>query len=301
MVSPRRRTSHRQLTNWLWGLVFTLPGIVGLLAFTAYPIFSSLYFSFTSYSIIGRYKWVGLLNYERLLTDDPEFYNALYNTVFLVVFGVPLGITVAFLLALLLNQKVKGLAVFRTLFYLPSILPAIASAMLWLWIYHLTNGVFNNILALVGISGPNWVGDPLWAKPSLILMGTWGVGGTMLIQLAGLQDVPQDLYDAAMVDGAGRWAKLVNITIPFVSPYLFFSLVTGLIGGFQYFAPVYIMTAGGPVRSTAVYVFNLWENAFQNLKMGYASAQAWILLIIVAACTALVFGSLARRVYYGGR
>lgn len=295
------RISRRRLTLWFWGILFTLPGVLGLVMFTAYPILASFYYSFTSYTMIGRWRWIGLMNYERLFKEDPEFYNVLFNTVYLVGFGVPLGISVAFLLAVLLNQRVRGLAVYRTLFYLPSILPSVASAMLWTWIYHPTNGVFNALLQYLGIVGPNWLGDPAWAKPSLILMNLWGAGGFMLIFLAGLQDVPQELYDAAMVDGAGRWAKFRHITIPFMSPYLFFALVTGLIHGFQYFAPVYIMTGGDPVRSTAVYVYYIWENGFFFLRMGYASALAWILFVIIALCTIAIFGSVSRRVYYGGR
>ncbi|MBI2940098.1 MAG: sugar ABC transporter permease [Chloroflexi bacterium] len=302
LAAPRRaRVSRRELSNFAYGLLFALPGLIGLLTFVAYPVFASLYYSFTSYSIIGRYRWVGLGNYVNLLTLDDEFWNVLGNTTYFVALSVPLHLVVALLLALLLNSRVPGLSVYRTLFYLPSVVPAVATAMLWLWMYHPTNGILNSLLDVFGIVGPNWLGDRAWAKPALVLMSVWGGGGLMLILLAGLQDVPQELYDAAEVDGAGWWPRFWNVTIPFLSPHLFFGLVTGLIGGFQYFTQVYIMTSGGPARSTAVYSFYLWENAFQFLKMGYASAMAWILLMIVAACTALVFITASRRVYYGGR
>ncbi|MBI2940093.1 MAG: sugar ABC transporter permease [Chloroflexi bacterium] len=300
----RLSASHfgrRRLTTFISGLLFAAPGIVGFLAFVAYPIVASLYYSFTSYAIVGRYRWVGLENYVTLLTLDPEFWNVLGNTTYFVALSVPLHIVVALLLALLLNSRVPGISVYRTLFYLPSVVPPVATAMLWLQVYHPTNGILNAILDVFGIVGPNWLGDRAWAKPALVVMSVWAGGALMLILLAGLQDVPQDLYDAADVDGAGWWPRFWNVTIPFVSPQLLFGLVTGLIGGFQYFTQVYVMTGGGPARATAVYAFYLWENAFQFLKMGYASAMAWILLVIVAVCTALVFGTLSRRVYYGGR
>ncbi len=296
----RLRISRRRLECELWGLLFTSLGILHLIWLTAYPVLASLYYSFTSYSVIGRWRWIGLQNYERLF-QDPEFYNAIYNTLYLIVLGLPIGIFASFLLAILLNQRVRGLSVYRTLFYLPSILPAVATAVLWTWIFHPTHGLLNIALQLLGIVGPNWLADPAWAKPALIVMGLWGAGGSTLVFLAGLQDVPQELYDAAMVDGAGRWAKFRYITIPFMSPYLFFSLVTGLIGGFQAFTSAYVLTFGGPVRSTVTYVFYLWENGFSYLKMGYACALAWVLFVVIVVFTLITFHLVGPRVYYAGR
>jgi multiple sugar transport system permease protein len=292
--------SRLEWAEQISGMLFTLPAILGLLVFTAYPILASLYYSFTNYSITSRYRWIGLDNYRKLVEDDPVFWNSLYNTIYYVAGAIPLGITFAFFIAALLNMRIKGLAFYRTIFFLPTIVPAVASAVLWLWLFNPDYGLINGLLALIGISGPGWLVSPTWSKPALILMSLWGVGGTMVIFLAGLQDVPQELYEAAMIDGAGRWAKAWHVTIPFMSPYLLFSLVTGLIGGFQYFAQVYVMTAGGPADSTRMYGLYLFQNGFEYFKMGYASAMAWILFMIVVAVTVIVFRSGARHVYYGG-
>ncbi|MBV7339643.1 sugar ABC transporter permease [Chloroflexi bacterium TSY] len=266
-----------------------------------YPIVMSLYYSFTSYSILGSGKWIGLVNYQSLWNDQ-NFWVSLYNTAYFVIFSVPLGIVVALGLALLLNINVRGMSIYRTVFYLPSIVPAVASAVVWAYVFNPQYGVLNNLLRLIGIAGPGWLASPEWSKPALIVMSTWGVGGLMIILLAGLQDVPQELYDAARVDGATWWPRFRQVTVPFISPHLFFALVTGLIGGFQYFTQVHVLTngAGGPARSTLVYALYLYQNAFQFFKMGYASAMAWILLVIVVLCTTLVFRNLAGRVYYGG-
>lgn len=297
----RRRWRRQSVHNFLWGLLFTFPAIVGLAWFMVYPIVMSLYYSFTSYSILGSGKWIGLVNYQSLWNDQ-NFWVSLYNTAYFVIFSVPLGIVVALGLALLLNINVRGMSIYRTVFYLPSIVPAVASAVVWAYVFNPQYGVLNNLLRLIGIAGPGWLASPEWSKPALIVMSTWGVGGLMIILLAGLQDVPQELYDAARVDGATWWPRFRQVTVPFISPHLFFALVTGLIGGFQYFTQVHVLTngAGGPARSTLVYALYLYQNAFQFFKMGYASAMAWILLVIVVLCTTLVFRNLAGRVYYGG-
>lgn len=300
MLHLGRRLTPREIAAFRDGLLFTLPAIIGLIAFTAYPIVASLYYSFTDYPIVGEPIWIGLDNYVELFVYDSDFWQALYNTVYYVVFAVPVGIVVAFLLANLLNMRVGGLAIYRTIFYLPSITPPVAAAMLWLWLLHPQHGAVNNLLAIFGIVGPGWLFEPTWAKPSLVLMSAWGVGGLMVIFLAGLQDVPRELYEAAQIDGAGRLARFRHVTIPITSPHLFFALVTGLIGAFQYFAQVYVMTAGGPAGSTRMYALYLYENGFRFFKMGYASAMAWILLVLVVAVTAIVFRTTARRVYYGG-
>lgn len=297
----RRRWRRQSVHNFLWGLLFTFPAIVGLAWFMVYPIVMSLYYSFTSYSILGSGKWIGLVNYQSLWNDQ-NFWVSLYNTAYFVIFSVPLGIVVALGLALLLNINVRGMSIYRTVFYLPSIVPAVASAVVWAYVFNPQYGVLNNLLRLIGIAGPGWLASPEWSKPALIVMSTWGVGGLMIILLAGLQDVPQELYDAARVDGATWWPRFRQVTVPFISPHLFFALVTGLIGGYQYFTQVHVLTngAGGPARSTLVYALYLYQNAFQFFKMGYASAMAWILLVIVVLCTTLVFRNLAGRVYYGG-
>ncbi len=296
----RSRISPAAWRNFRAGLLFGAPAIIGLLAFSIYPILSSLVDSFTSFDMIRPAKFVGLGNYTTLFTQDSLFWSTLYNTIYYVIFAVPLGIIVAFLLAMLLNQKIRGLSIYRTIFYLPSITPFVASAVLWVWVFNPQYGLLNTILAFVGVKGPGWLGDPNWSKPALILMSIWGVGGLMVIFLAGLQGVPSEQYEAAGIDGANRWQLLRHVTIPFMGPYFLFGLVAGLIGGFQYFTQVYVMTQGGPANSTNVYALYLFQNAFSYFKMGYASAMAWILFLLIAACTALVFRSSASRVYYGG-
>lgn len=295
-----RRRDPQARRNFLWGLFFTSPAIIGLLGFTAYPLLASLYYSFTSYSMFGPIRWIGLTNFTDLFTDS-NWWLSLYNTFYILIFSVPLGILVALGLALLLNSKVRGITVYRTIFYLPSIVPIVASAVVWSYVLNPQYGVLNNILSAFGINGPGWLTSPDWSKPALILISVWGVGNLMIIMLAGLQDVPQDLYDASRVDGAGVWGRFWNVTIPFLSPHLLFALVTGLIAAFQYFAPAYVLTngEGTPAGSTLISSLYLYQNAFRFFKVGYASAMAWVLFIIIVVCTVLVFRFVGRRIYYG--
>jgi multiple sugar transport system permease protein len=283
------------------GLLFTGPALLGLIFFVFYPVIAAFYYSFTDYSIIQEPYWVGLENYTLLFTDDPLFQISLWNTIYYVGASVPLQVVGAFGLALLLNIKVKGQSIYRTLFYLPSIMPLVATSMLWLWIFNPQYGILNSLLGLVGIQGPGWISSPAWAMPSLILMSVWGVGGWVVIYLAGLQDVPLELMDAAELDGANEGQKLWYITTPLMSPYILFHTINGLIFGFQYFTEVFIMTRGGPGTATLVYSMYLFQNAFQYFKMGYASAMAWILFGIVLLATLIIFRSSAKRIYYGGQ
>lgn len=298
------KSSAIERQNFRNGLLFCSPAIIGLLAFTLYPVVASLYYSFCNYPMLKPPVWVGVANYKTLF-NDPVFYTSLGNTVYYAVFATPLGIIVAFLLALLLNQKVKGLAIFRTMFFVPSIVPMVAGSVLWLWLLNPNYGLINGILTAMHVPTsmiPGWMADPKWAKPALILMSTWGVGGWMLIYLAGLQDVPQDLYEAAEIDGANTMQKMWNVTVPFMSPHLFFTLVMGFIGAAQYFTQAFVMTngQGGPVDSTRFFSLYLFQNAFQYWKMGYACAMAWILFIVILLFTLLLFKSSARYIYYGG-
>ena len=297
---PRRGNAQAR-RNFLWGLFFTSPAIIGLLWFTAYPLLASLYYSFTSYSMFGSIRWIGLVNFTDLFTDS-NWWLSLYNTFYLLIFSVPLGILIALGMALLLNAKVRGITLYRTIFYLPSIIPIVAAAVVWNYVLNPQYGVLNNILGIFGINGPGWLSSPDWAKPALILISLWGVGNLMIIMLAGLQDVPQDLYDASRVDGAGVWARFRNVTLPFLSPHLLFALVTGLIAAFQYFAPAYVLSngEGTPAGSTLISSLYLYQNAFRFFKVGYASAMAWVLFIIVVVCTLLVFRFVGRHIYYGG-
>ena len=301
MASTSARRSRGWLRTELTGLLFSSPAIIGLAAVMAYPVAASLYYSFCNYSVLKPPTWVGMANYERLLTDE-LFWTSLWNTLYFAAFSVPLGIIVAFLLALLLNVKVRGMTVYRTIFYLPSIVPMVASSVLWIWLFNPQYGAVNALLRHVpGISDPpGWLSDPAWAKPTIILWSIWGVGNTVVIFLAGLQGVPQALYEAAEVDGASPWQRTLSITVPYMTPYLFFALVMGLIGSFQFFTPAMVMTngTGGPADSTMFYALNLFHRAFSDFKMGYACAMAWVLFILVVIATLVVVKSSARYVYY---
>lgn len=299
---PRRLgLTPREWADFRHGLLFCSPIIIGLLCFTAYPIVASFYYSFNDYNALQPPEWIGLANYEEMFFIDDRFWYALYNTVYYVGLAVPLGVVFSFFLASILNMKVSGLAFYRTIFFIPSIVPVVATSILWLWIFNPQYGIANTMLAYLGIVGPGWISDPAWSKPSLVLMSLWTVGNTVVIFLAGLQDVPQELYEAAQLDGASGWQRIRHITIPMMSPHLLFATVTGLIFGFQYFTQVFIMTNGGPAFSSTVYAMYLYLNAFQYFKMGYASAMAWILFVIVATASFVVFRLTARRVHYGGQ
>jgi multiple sugar transport system permease protein len=283
-----------------WGFVFISPWLLGFLLFTAGPMLGSLYLSFCKYDL-HRLSWVGARNYEVLLTRDPLFWRSLVNTAIYVFFSVPLGLTGSLLIALLLNQKVRGIALFRTLFYLPSLVPAVASALVWAWIFHPDSGLLNYGLAFLGIQGPAWLQDPKTALAALILMTLWGIGGArMIIFLAGLQGIPDELYEAASLDGARTWATFRHVTLPMLSPTLFFNLVLGIIGSFQVFTSAYVLTNGGPANATLTYVLYLYFNAFRYFKLGKASAMAWILFVILLVFTLIQFRSAARWVYYAG-
>ncbi|GAB4125304.1 MAG: sugar ABC transporter permease [Roseiflexaceae bacterium] len=273
--------------------------IIGFLAFDAGPIIASLVISFTNWSALKPPEWVGFANYQRMLID-PLFYKALSNSLYYGFGSVGLGMIVSFLLALLLNQKVAGVAIFRTIFYLPSVVSGIAVAILWIMILHQDFGLINSALAWFGIKGPGWLVQPQWAMPALILMSIWGAGGSMVIFLAGLQSVPPHLYEAASIDGAGEWGKFWNITVPMMSPVIFYNLIVGFIASIQGFVLVLIMTNGGPANATLVYGLYLYRVAFQFFQMGYASALAWVLLVVIMIITALQFALSRYWVYYEG-
>ncbi len=297
-----RSLTRRERKNLLNGLLFISPWIVGFLAFRVYPFFASLYYSFTFYPILDRPKWVGLSNYIDLFSDS-RFLTSLYNTTYYALGAVPLAAIVGILLAMLLNAQVRGLSVFRTIYFLPSITPVVASSIVWLWMFDPINGVVNYLLDQVGIQGPGWMGSPQWSKPALIIMAMWSVGGAVVIYLAALQDVPRELLEAAELDGANLLQKIRSVTLPMISPVIFFNVITGLIGAFQYFTEVHVMTGGtgSPADSTLMMSIYLYQSAFQFFKIGYASAQAWVLFLIVILFTAVLFRISGRLVYYGGK
>jgi len=285
----------------LWvGLAFVSPWIVGFLAFMLFPVGASLYFSFCDYDVLQSPVWIGTLNYRDMFTDA-VFWKSLYNTLFFAAVTLPLGLVISLLVAVLLNQSVKGRSVFRTVYFLPSLVPVVASAILWWWILNGKFGLLNYILSWVGIEGPQWLSDEKWTKPSIILMTLWGVGNTMVIYLAALQDVPRTLYESADIDGASAWTKLRHITVPMISPVIYFNLIMGIIGSLQVFAQPYIMLGGGgPNRSALFYAVYLFQNAFQYRQMGYASAMAWVLFLIILLLTWLATRATRRHIYYAG-
>jgi multiple sugar transport system permease protein len=297
-----RRFTREERRGLRYGLLFIAPWAIGFLAFRVIPFFMSLYYSFTFYPVLESPRWIGLANFRNLFTDG-RFLSSLYNSAYFAFFAVPLGAFFGILLAMLLNMKVKGLSVWRTIFYLPSITPVVATALVWLWMFNPRGGIINYIISLVGLRGPGWLGDPVWAKPALILMSLWGVGTAVVIYLAALQDVPRELLEAAQLDGANTVQRIRFVTLPMISPVILFNVITGLIGAFQYFTEVHVMTggSGSPADSTLMMSVYLWQSAFQFFKMGYASAQAWIMFVIIVAFTVLLFRASGRVVYYGGR
>lgn len=284
----------------LTALLFASPWFIGFSVFLLYPLLASIYYSFCDYSVLRPPVWIGADNYTGLMRDE-VFWKALSNTFQYAVMALPLGALVALSLALLLNAKVRGMTFYRTIFFIPSLVPMVSLAVLWLWIFNGEHGVLNAVLRLVGIQGPNWLSDPAWSKPALVLLGAWGAGNAMVIYLAGLQDVPQSLYEAADLDGATWWAKTWHVTLPTISPVILFNLIMGVIGTLQVFTVPYVMFPGGsPARSTYFYTMYLFDNAFIYQKMGYACAMGWILFVIILCLTMLSLKLSEKHVHYGG-
>jgi multiple sugar transport system permease protein len=302
----RRRRSARWWREAWEGYLFAAPWLLGFVLFVLGPTLVSIAMSFTRWDGItplSQLRWVGTENYRELLTNDPRFARALANTAWFVLWAVPLGTLNALGLALLLNQEVKGQAVFRTLFYLPSVVSGVATATMWLWLFNPSFGPINFLLAHLGVPQdrlPGWLTDEHWALSAFIFMSLWGVGNAMLIYLAGLQGVPAHLYEAADLDGANTWVRFRHVTLPILTPTLLFNLVMGIIGSFQTFTQSFIMTGGGPKDATLFFVLYLYQKAFQQFKMGYASAMAWILFVIIMALTLTLLRSSKRWVYYEG-
>ncbi len=282
------------------GWLFASPWVVGFGVFLLYPLVASLYYSFCDFSVLRKPVFIGGENYAALVRDE-LFWLSLYNTLFYAVLAMPASLIVALVIALLLNQKVRGIGIYRTIFFLPSLVPAVSLAVLWMWLFNGERGLINELFGFLGISGPNWLTDPAWSKPALIFMGLWGVGQAVVIYLAGLQDVPQSLYEAAEIDGARPWHKTRFITLPMISPVILFNSIMGIIGTLQVFTIPYVISAqGAPVRSIYFYTMYLYDNAFSFQKMGYASAMGWILFLLIFGLTMLALRFGERRVHYGG-
>ena len=299
LAGYKRRERRRLLS----GLLFSSPFWLGFLLFTVVPMAASVYFSFTNYGVLTAPKWVGIKNYLDL-PKDPAWLHALANTVAYAVLAIPLSVGLGLLVAILLNQKAKGIAVWRTIYYLPSITPIVAYAVLWKWMLSRDYGVINAIVGLIGIKPIDWLSDPYWIIIAFVMTSLWGVGGTMVINLAGLQSIPTDLSDAARVDGAGPVQVFLNVTWPMMTPVLFYNLIIGIVGAMQSFTFFFTLTQGwGNVSYTdvgSVYMIYLYRVAFQLYRMGYGSAMAWVLFVIILALTLLVVRTSRRWVYYEG-
>lgn len=276
------------------------PWLTGLILFTGGPVLASFAFSFTNWTGLTTVEWVGLRNFRQLLFEDNLFWVATYNTFYYSVGSVLLGTIGALIVAILLNQNLPGTTLLRVVYYMPSIASGVAIAILWIWLFNPQVGLVNYMLSFFGIKGPLWLASQQWALPALIVKSLWGIGANMIIILAGLQGVPLSLYEAARIDGANRWHEFRHVTVPMISPVLFFVVVISTINSFQILTDVLVMTQGGPGTATFVYVYYIYQAAFQYLKMGYASALAWILFAIILGLTLLQLWGSRRWVYYEG-
>ncbi|HVU13836.1 MAG TPA: sugar ABC transporter permease [Phototrophicaceae bacterium] len=297
---PKTKRSPTFWRDTLRGYLFILPVVLGLLIWTFGPMIASAYYSLTDYQIISAPQFVGLKNFVDLFTNDKDFINSLSVTLRYGLMYVALSQVVCIGLAVLLSQKVRGLTIFRTIFYLPIIVPFVASSLLWKYIYDSHYGPLDSVLTSLGLPTINWLGSTQSSLFSLVIMGVWASAVTTIIYVAGLQNIPEELIDSAKIDGANAVQRFFRITIPMLSPTIFFNVVTGIIGAFQFFVPAFVMTNGGPVKSTYFYNYNLYEKAFKWLEMGYASSMAWVLFAIIIVLTLLIFRSSALWVYYEG-
>lgn len=303
--------SQRRRRQSLLALLFLLPWIIGFLGLFLYPVGMSLYYSFTNYDILQPPQWIGLLNYAYMV-HDPVFWQSLYNTLYMTVLGVPLSLGVGLGLALMVNAKVAGVSMYRAILYLPTIVPTVAVTIIWMWIFNPDYGLLNNLLSLAHLPTPGWLSDPGWSKPALLVMVLWStIGQTVIVYLAGLQDVSTELLEASMLDGAGPWVRFRAVVMPALGPVTFYSAVTGVVAFLQLFTQAFVATTGGgaggagdlgaPVHSTLLYSLYLYQNAFQFLHMGYASAMAWVLFALIMLLTIVLFGLGRGLVYYEGR
>lgn len=304
----RRRWSPRTIREAIEGYLYVSPWLIGFIVLTLGPMLASLYFSFTQYSIVRAPRWIGLDNYIRAFSGkDQLFWPSLWRTAVFTFYFVPFGVIISLLLAVALNHNLRGTTVYRTLFFLPSLTPAAASTLLWGWLLNPEVGPVNFILnryifGPLGAEAPRWLASRVWALPTIAVIALWGsVGGSrMIIFLAGLQGVPEELYDAASIDGANSWHRFWNVTLPLISPVVFFNLILGAIAAFRVFTFAFMATGGGPAYATYFYMLHLYSTAFQSLQMGYASALAWVMFVVVLAFTVLQFALSGRWVFYSG-
>jgi multiple sugar transport system permease protein len=285
----------------VFGILFMMPWFIGFIVFGLYPMVMSIYYSLCRYDVLRIPQFIGFGNYEKLIFEDPYFWTSISNTLVYTVLRVPLCIIGSLLLAVLVNNAVRGVKFFRTIYFIPSIVTGVVLSVVWLWMFNPQFGLLNSFLAYMGVPGPLWLLDPNWSKPSMVLMSVWSIGGgRMLVFLAALQGIPKHLYEAVDLDGGGWWAKFKNVTIPMLSPVIFLWSVLEIIFSLQVFVEAYIMTQGGPLNSTMFYNLYLYNKAFNDFEMGYASALAWLLLIISLVITVIQFRLSKRWVYYDG-
>jgi multiple sugar transport system permease protein len=303
----KSRFSVNSISGWfktpkgrrtITGYIFIGPFILGVLFWVLIPGLTAIWLVFQDWNMITPAKYVGLDNITRMFFKDKLFWQSLKVTTIYTLVSVPLGLVISLALALLINIKVRGLAVFRTIYYMPSIMPAVAGAVLWAWILNTDFGLLNALLQAVGLPKIGWLQETEWALPALILMSLWNVGAAMIIFLAGLQGISEVFYEAAKIDGAGRWVQLRYITIPLLSPVIFFNLIIGIINSFQVFTAGYLITNGGPQNSTLFYVLYLYRVGFEHLNMGYAAALSWVLFFIIMIMTVIIFKTVGRTIYY---
>lgn len=281
-------------------LLFALPWLIGFCVFLLYPLLASIYYSFCDYSVLRPPVFIGTNNYRDLIGDE-LFWTSLKNTAFYALLAVPVGTAVAITLAIMLNANIRGRALYRAAFFVPSLVPLVALAVVWQYMLNGQHGVVDDVLRHFGIRGPDWLGDPAWSKPALVLVSAWGVGNAMVIYLAGLQDVPRQLYEAADIDGASWLAKLRAVTLPMLSPIILFNVIMGIIGSLQVFTLPYVLSnVGAPSRSIYFYSMYLFDNAFIYHKMGYACAMGWIMFLVIVALTFTAIRLSERHVHYGG-
>ncbi|MFN8490368.1 MAG: sugar ABC transporter permease [Caldilineaceae bacterium] len=298
---PRKRRGNRLLRQeYLAFYLFASPWLLGLILFTVGPMIASFLLSFADYPVIVAPKWIGLQNYTKMFTEDKLVWQALKVTLLYSVGAIPLTLIFSFCIATLLNQGMRGVTVFRTIYYLPAVISGVPVALLWMWMLNPEFGLVNNVLKSMGIPGPPWFFSTTWVIPSFIIMNLWGIGVTMVVFLAGLQGIPAHLYEAAEIDGAGMWSRFLHVTLPMMSPIILFNTVIGIIDSFQIFTPALIVTNGGPANASLFYGLYLYNNAFRFLHMGYASALAWLMFLIILVLTVLVFRSTNAWVYYEG-
>lgn len=299
--SRSRQKSPRRRREALIGTLFVSPWIFSLLVFTAYPVLATFYLSLTNYNVLEAPRWIGLQNYQTMLTSDPDFWKSLGNTAYYTLISVPLGLILALVLALILNMRARGIGFYRTIFYLPALVPLVASALIFMVMFN-TDGVVNSILGIVHLPPQNWLLDPHLSKPVLIFMSIWGVGAATLIFLAGLQEVPQALLEAATIDGAGPWSRFRHIILPLLSPIILFNLIMGMIGSFQVFTQALVIgnTTGEPLGSTLMLMVLIYQNAFRYFMMGYASAVAVVLFLLILLVTLVIFLFSRLWVHYEG-